>query len=297
MARIVSASIYLEASQIGMQLAETCGRTCDSKIVRSSLFKRWMDTAATAQTSVSAQLIFEACSFLAVALAFVGVWPLCMHINRKARVFLDHTLRRVGAAAASAQPPKFQTPPGGILQVHSSSSSTTESKSKLRKIRDVLDSALRSVSAQRRRIVAWSLAIVVTFFPRCVLSVLDAYSSIGNGKNSACNQCESCQRDSLLIQTWIGLIPEVPIFIVAFSEPIALSCSLWCMMSERDCDILRQGKEPPQDVESAAVGLIAAGMHIDLPVSHAPPSTSACNSSAQLHEWKPMTHSDSGESS
>ncbi len=281
MARFVSASTFFEASAMSAELAATCGATCDRRIARSAQFKQWIDKAASAQNAVSAQYVFESCSLLTVAVAFIAAWPLCLYINSKAHTFLHHTLRRVDATSATEQHRRKLRPTPG-----SSPSSSEESKSKFRKIRDLVGGALRSVSAQRRRIIAWSLVVVVTFVPRCVVSVLTAYASINSENSIACKQCESCQRDVVLINTWLGLLPELHILITAFSEPIALAISLYCMLSGKDREILRTGRLPAEDGEAAALGLIGRGMHIDLPVVHATSATAAAATHSG-REWRP----------
>lgn len=281
MARFVSASIFFEAATMASQLAATCGATCDRRIARSEQFKQWIEKTATAQNAVSAQYVFESCSLLTVAVAFIATWPLCLYINSKAHTFLHHTLRRVDATASTEQHRRKHRP----VPVSDPSSSQ---ESKFRKIRDLVGGALRSVSAQRRRLLAWTLVVVVTFVPRCVVSVLTAYASINSEKSSACNQCESCQPDVVLINTWLGLLPELHILITAGSEPIALAFSLYCMLSGKDRDLLRTGRLRAEDNEAAALGLIGRGMHIDLPVTHAVSAEAAAAAAPQgAHEWRP----------
>ena len=283
MARFVSASIFFEAATMGSQLAATCGATCDRRIARSEQFKLWIDKAATAQNAVSAQYVFESCSLLTVAVAFIATRPLCLYINSKAHTFLHHTLKRVDATASTEQHRRKHRP-----APDSDPSSSQESKSKFRKIRDLVGGALRSVSAQRRRLLAWTLVVVVTFVPRCVVSVLTAYASINSEKSSACSQCESCQPDVTLINTWLGLLPELHILITAGSEPIALAFSLYSMLSGKDRDLLRTGRLRAEDNEAAALGLIGRGMHIDLPVTHAVSAEAAAAAAPQgAHEWRP----------
>ena len=134
-ARSVSASIYFEASRMGAQLAVTCGGSCNATIARTTQFKRWIDKAATAQTAAAVQQISESCSLLAVAIAYLAVWPICAYINRKAQVFLQHSLKKIDAAAAhNDRAHKMQNPSaeqssstGSVLSELSSAASASES--------------------------------------------------------------------------------------------------------------------------------------------------------------------------
>ena len=60
-------------------------------------------------------------------------------------------------------------------------------------------------SHQRARILIACGVIVTAYIPRCVYSVMNSYGSVLNDFNSACKQCESCQNDHSLINTWLGL--------------------------------------------------------------------------------------------
>ena len=275
-ARCVSAAIFLESSKMSHELANLCGATCNSTIVRSAAFKNWVDKAATAQNVLSAQLVLESVVLSTVALAFLAVLPLCAYINSKAQIFLNHTLIRFDALAAKhafqsltssliPQSPVSLSAPHGTSLIQPTHSKTS-------KVHNLVDNALQHAVAQRRRIVAACLVIAITFLPRSVFSVLSAYGSIGATPNSSCKQCEPCQNDRLLINTWLGLTPEISILLVAFSSPFAAAISLWCMMTRRDRALLATGNavsESELTEASHAAGLLNEGMHIDLPQQHA----------------------------
>ena len=291
-ARCVSAGIFLESAKMSSELAGLCGTACNSTIARSPQFKNWLNKAATAQNVLSSQYVFESVALVTVAFAYIGVWPLCAYINTKAQIFLNHTLVRVSAIEAKQA---FQVLKSSKAQ--GTSSVAEASQSKTRKVHGLVDSALQHAVAQRRRIVAACLVIVVTFIPRSAFSVLSAYGSIGATPNSSCKQCEPCQNDHVLINTWLGLTPEINILIVAFSSPFAAAISLWCMMTPRDRTLLRTGtafSESETKEFTLAAGLLNDGMHIDLPQQQAveeervssQPSTASGSS-----EWRPASMS------
>ena len=159
---------------------------------------------------------------------------------------------------------------------------------------NLVDNALQRAVAQRRRIVAACLVIAITFLPRSVFSVLSAYGSIGATPNSSCKQCEPCQNDHLLINTWLGLTPEISILLVAFSSPFAAAISLWCMMTRRDRAVLATGNAASESELTEASGLLNEGMHIDLPqqqahaAEHRHAQLQASNASVE-GQWAPVS--------
>ncbi len=276
---------------MGAQLAVTCARSCNATIARTAQFKQWIDKVASAQTVVSAQQIIESFSLLAVASAFVAVWPLCAYINLKAQVFLQHSLKKVDAAAlqndrahklpkpATSSPAEEQTLSSLEEQTHATlpsssasfqpapSSAASSSKSAvIERTRLLVSSALHDAAAQRARILIVCGVVVVANIPRCIYSVMNSYGSMFNDLNRACKQCESCQNDHSLINTWLGLMPEIAIFVTMFSEPVALSLSLWCMLTPRERRILREGCTLAESSDTQALAFLNQGVHIALPV-------------------------------
>ncbi len=272
-ARSVSAGLYLEASRMGAQLATTCGDSCNATIARTAQYQQWLDKVATASRAESAQVIFESCSLLAVASAFVAVCPICAYINRKTRVFLRHSLEKFHSVAS--QDDHAHKTPNRAANLSSSSdiaqadpSPVTSSSSDLiQRTRLLVSAALREAASQRTRTLVACSVVIAAYIPRCVYSVISSYGSVFNDLNRACKQCESCQSAHTLINTWLGLTPELTIFVTMFSEPVALSASLWCMMAPRERRILRSGAVPFESNDEQALTDLKQGVHIDLPVS------------------------------
>ena len=299
-ARCVSAGIYFEASRMGAQLAVTCGGACNATIARTAQFKQWIDKAATAQTAVSAQQILESCSLLAVAIAYLAVWPICAYINHKAQVFLQHSLKKVHSAADhNDRAHKKRTPaaglsssPGSAQAEPSSLDSASASASKtalIERTRLLVGGALKQASHQRARILIACGVVVAAFVPRCVYSVMNSYGSVLNDFNSACKQCESCQNDHSLINTWLGLTPELAIFVTMFSEPVALSVSLWCMLTPRERYILRNGAAAVESTDEHALTVLKQGMHIDLQAVDASAVQMPAHVELSSGEWRPSS--------
>jgi hypothetical protein len=262
---------------MALQLAATCGATCNATIARSNQFKQWIEKSSTAQSAVSAQLIFESSALLSVAAAFIVIWPLCAYINNKAQIFLKHTLKKLSSKAVE----------DGLSS--SEQSVTASSVTSKNRKRELVGEALLEATVQRRRIVAACLVIVVTFIPRCVYSVFSAYGSINTAFNSACAQCGSCQNNHSLINTWLGLTPEILLIVVACSEPIALSVCLWCMITPRERCILRFGSVSEGNA-IVALSLLRQGLNIDFQQADLlQPSVAAFTESQPAHklsEWK-----------
>jgi hypothetical protein len=280
---------------MGAQLAVTCGGSCNATIARTAQFKQWVDKAATAQTAAAVQQMSESCSLLAVAIAYLAVWPICAYINRKAQVFLQHSLKKIDAAAAhNDRAHKMQNPAAEQSSLTGSSSSELSStapasKAALReRSRLLVGGALKQASHQRARILIACGVVVTAYIPRCVYSVMNSYGSVLNDFNSACKQCESCQNDHSIINTWLGLTPELAIFVTMCSEPVALSVSLLCMLTPRERYILRTGAAAVETNDEHALAVMNQGMHIDLPVEHASAVQLPAKVESASGEWRPI---------
>jgi hypothetical protein len=252
------------------QLAVTCGGSCNATIARTAQYQQWIHKAETAHTALSAQQIFESCSLLAVTGAFVAVCPMCVYIIRKTRVFLQHSLKKFDSAASQDGHEHKMPKPAANVSLSSDSAQAEPfpvTSDLIERSRLLVSAALREAASQRARILIACGVVIAAYILRCVYSVISSYGSVFNNLNSACKQCESCQNVHTLINTWLGLTPELTIFVTMFSEPVALSVSLWCMLTPRERRILRNGAAPVESNDEQALTILKQGVHIDLPVS------------------------------
>ncbi len=93
--------------------------------------------------------------------------------------------------------------------------------------------------------------VLLTFIPRIAFDLIEAISFLNNIYNIGCSPCGTCQLLSAIINLWLDYTPEFQIFVVASSSPLPLAVSLWCMMTDGDRKLLREGS-----VERGAVKCI-----------------------------------------
>ena len=92
---------------------------------------------------------------------------------------------------------------------------------------------------QRRRFIAACVIVLITFAARAAFDFLNIYSTFNDPYNPACGNCDPCQSDQFLIQTWLNFTPEFQPIVVALSSPLPLAISLWLMMSKEERTFLR----------------------------------------------------------
>ncbi len=106
-------------------------------------------------------------------------------------------------------------------------------------IRDAAAAGAAAGDRMRRRIMAAARVCLSTFVIRAIWSILVAVSQSGYDYNHQCGeypsgQCRPCQPLAVAIRFTLFFSPEAQLLVELVSSPLALSCVLWGMTSDRD---------------------------------------------------------------
>jgi hypothetical protein len=93
----------------------------------------------------------------------------------------------------------------------------------------IVEDTMQAAAAQRRRLTAACLIVLITFPARAAFDLLQAYAFFNDPLNSACRQCDPCQSTPFLINIWLNYTPEFQPIVVAVSSPLPLTLSIWLL--------------------------------------------------------------------
>ena len=267
LANIAAAVYKVRSSEMLSRAAAACDSVGAHTNTSLSLQAAANSLIDSSELGNSVQNISEVVALVIIVAAYLCIGPLCLHIVRKAQIFLGHARSLVQARSATANAIAVSRTGSVNMQRLASTGVMIEMKGPAH---DMVDNTLQAAVAQRRRIIAACLVVIFTFLPRAAFNMLQSIADANVASNPDCSTCGTCQSLSRLIRLFINFTPEFQYVVIAISSPLPLAVSLFCMMSRSERHLMRFGVLRKTDVFATrgverATAFARDRMHINLP--------------------------------
>ena len=202
-ADVVAGAYAVQQAGLSDQAAAACdaaGNDTNSSLALSNAVNI---LNANSNTAASVQSSSEALTLLLVSVAFVVV------VSWTSALFRMMERAAVGALLANSD--------GRTMRVSEANAAR------------IVEDTMQAAAAQRRRLTAACLIVLITFPARAAFDLLQAYAFFNDPLNSACRQCDPCQSTPFLINIWLNYTPEFQPIVVAVSSPLPLTLSIWLL--------------------------------------------------------------------
>jgi hypothetical protein len=256
-----AAAYNTQAADVFDRASAACGTSGNDTDTSLKLHNEASNMDTIAYTALSVQSVCEAVALIMTALSYLLLVVFNVAVYRRAERVATTALLSVSDSNECGS----VSVPAVFADAGYAGSADTSVQLARSSATDVLVRTQKAAVEQRWRLIAACVVVLVSFPARAAFDLLNAYSQFSDPYNPACGQCDPCQSQQYLIQTWIAYTPQFQPCVVALSSPLPMMWSLWLMMSAWERKHMRRGVDMNKTEEQRLTIAARARLGVDLP--------------------------------